>query len=373
MRVALIAGARPNFVKLAPVRKALSARTGVTPVIVHTGQHYDDAMSASFFRDLEIPEPDVDLGVGSASHAVQTARIMSAFDAYLDEQDVDLVVVVGDVNSTLACSVTAAKRDIPVAHVEAGLRSFDWAMPEEINRVVTDAVSAILLTPSRDADENLLKEGREKDSIFLVGNVMVDSLDRFIGKARDAGDVLSGLGADSSLAGGCYALLTLHRPGNVDDPGALSGFLSAVEGVAERTPVVYPVHPRTRRMLEASGLLERAEGIRRLTMTGPMTYLDFIALESRARLVLTDSGGVQEETTVLGVPCLTLRKNTERPITVTEGTNRVVGTDPGDIVRAALAALDAPAPQGRRPELWDGQASERVADVLTTWLGEGAD
>ena len=363
MRVALIAGARPNFVKLAPVRRALAERDGVRPIVVHTGQHYDEAMSATFFRDLEIPEPDVNLGVGSASHAVQTARIMSAFDAFLDEEAVDLVVVVGDVNSTLACSVTATKRDIPVAHVEAGLRSFDWAMPEEINRVVTDAVSAILLTPSRDADENLRSEGRTDDAIFFVGNVMVDSLDRFIGRARETSDALGRLGVEERE----FALLTLHRPRNVDTPEALSGFLGAIERIAERLPVVYPTHPRSRKMLESVGLLERAESMAGLIMTEPMAYLDFIALESWARLVLTDSGGVQEETTVLGVPCLTLRPNTERPVTVSEGTNRLVGTDPEDIVRASFEALDGAGTSPSRPELWDGRAAERVADVLTTW------
>ncbi|MBD3366922.1 MAG: UDP-N-acetylglucosamine 2-epimerase (non-hydrolyzing) [Candidatus Eisenbacteria bacterium] len=363
MRIVLIAGARPNFVKLAPVRRALVDRDDVEVTVVHTGQHYDDAMSASFFRDLEIPEPEVNLGVGSASHAVQTARIMSAFDGFLDEETVDLVVVVGDVNSTLACSVTATKRDIPVAHVEAGLRSFDWAMPEEINRVVTDAVSALLLTPSRDADENLRREGRTDDAIFFVGNVMVDSLDRFIGKARSTTDVLSRLGVEK----GGFALLTLHRPRNVDTAALLSGFLGAVERIAERVPVVYPAHPRTRRMLEDLGLLERARSMRGLMLTEPQGYLDFIALESWARLVLTDSGGVQEETTVLGVPCLTLRPNTERPVTVSEGTNRLVGTDPEAIVAAAHEALEDRDAAPKRPELWDGRAAGRVADVLTSW------
>jgi UDP-N-acetylglucosamine 2-epimerase (non-hydrolysing) len=362
MRVALIAGARPNFVKLAPLRRALDGREGVSTIVVHTGQHYDDAMSAALFRDLEIPEPDVDLGVGSASHAVQTARIMSAFDAFLDDTAVDLVVVVGDVNSTLACSVTATKRDIPVAHVEAGLRSFDWAMPEEINRVVTDAVSAVLLTPSREADENLRREGRTDDAIFFVGNVMVDSLDRYIGRARDTSDALSRVGVEV----GEFALLTLHRPRNVDTVEAFSRLLDAVERIAERMPVVYPAHPRARRTLEESGLLERAEGMRGLMLTEPMGYLDFIALESWARVVLTDSGGVQEETTVLGVPCLTLRPNTERPVTVRQGTNRLVGTDPEAVVRAAFEAMETPT-RPTRPELWDGRAAERVADVLERW------
>jgi UDP-N-acetylglucosamine 2-epimerase (non-hydrolysing) len=377
MRIALIAGARPNFVKIAPVRAALAARADLDPVVVHTGQHYDDAMSASFFRDLDIPEPDYGLGVGSGTHAVQTARVMTAFDTFLDEHPIDLVVVVGDVNSTLACSVTAAKRRVPVAHVEAGLRSRDWAMPEEVNRVVTDAVSSILLTPSRDADRNLLREGRTEDDIFFVGNVMVDSLDRCLGRARSESDVLSRLG----IREGGFALLTLHRPGNVDSPRAFGGLLDAVERISRELPVVYPVHPRSHRMLSELGLLERAEAMRGLVMAEPLGYLDFIALESWARIVLTDSGGVQEETTVLGVPCLTLRGNTERPVTVSEGTNRVVGTAPGSIVTAALEALDGARSSSRRPELWDGRAGERVADVLEGWRGadraaregEGAD
>lgn len=368
MRIALVAGARPNFVKIAPLGTALSEREGLEPLVVHTGQHYDDDMSAAFFRDLSIPEPDYYLGVGSASHAVQTARIMEAFDRLLDEEPFDLVVVVGDVNSTVACSLTAVKRSIPVAHVEAGLRSFDWSMPEEINRLLTDAVSTYLFTPSRDADENLRREGRDPADIRFVGNVMVDTLVRFKGRARAESGALSEFG----LAERGYAVLTLHRPRNVDDPAAFGALLGALGEIARELPIVYPVHPRSRRMLETSGLARRAGAIDGLIMTTPLGYLDFIALEEGARFVMTDSGGVQEETTVLGVPCLTLRANTERPVTVKEGTNRVVGTDPAAIVEAARVAADGGGRGATRlPKLWDGHAAERIADILEVKAKEG--
>jgi UDP-N-acetylglucosamine 2-epimerase (non-hydrolysing) len=366
MRIALVAGARPNFVKIAPLRLALSDREGLEALVVHTGQHYDDEMSAAFFRDLEIPEPDHHLGVGSASHAVQTARIMEAFDRLLDEAPVDLVVVVGDVNSTVACSLVAVKRSVPVAHVEAGLRSFDRAMPEEINRLVTDAVSTYLFTPSRDADENLRGEGRDPSRIRFVGNVMVDTLLKFKDRALSESRVL----ADHGLTPGSYAVLTLHRPRNVDEPAAFGAILSALEVIARDTPVVYPVHPRSRRMLEEGGLSGRAGAIDGLVLVEPLGYLDFVALEASARFVMTDSGGVQEETTVLGIPCLTLRPNTERPVTVTEGTNRVVGTEPAAIIEAARAAV-AGGGKGRTPELWDGRAAVRIADILEREAKEG--
>jgi UDP-N-acetylglucosamine 2-epimerase (non-hydrolysing) len=361
MRVMLVGGARPNFVKIAPLREALAKRPGLEPVVVHTGQHYDDAMSEAFFRDLDIPPPEHYLAVGSASHAVQTAKIMQAFDELLDREAADVVAVVGDVNSTLACSLTAVKRGIPVAHVEAGLRSFDWAMPEEINRIVTDAVSSYLFTPSRDADRNLLREGRRPEDVCFVGNVMVDTLLRFRDRAVEGSAVLAALG----LKPGEYAVLTLHRPRNVDREAAFDGILEAVEEVARELPVVYPVHPRSAKALESAGLGERARSIEGLLLTEPQGYLDFVALEAQARFVMTDSGGVQEETTVLGVPCLTLRPNTERPVTVACGTNRVVGAERGAIVRGARAILagDVPSPE-RHPELWDGRASERIADVL---------
>ena len=362
MRVVLIAGARPNFVKIAPLRRALSGRDGVEVMVVHTGQHYDDEMSASFFRELEIAEPERNLGVGSGSHAAQTAGVMTAFDVFLDEVETDMVVVVGDVNSTVACSLTAVKRGIPVAHVEAGLRSFDWEMPEEINRLVTDRLSSLLFTPSRDGDENLLREGRPAEAIHFVGNVMADTLLAFRDRAASS-DVLARLGVD---AGG-YAVLTLHRPSNVDTREAFSGMLDAFAEIAGRIPIVYPMHPRSRKTLAEAGLMERAEGIPGLITTGPLGYLDFIELEARAAFAMTDSGGVQEETTVLGVPCLTLRPNTERPVTITEGTNELVGTDPAAITAAAGRVLDGGVTvSGRVPELWDGRAAERIADIIST-------
>ncbi len=365
MRVVLIAGARPNFVKIASLRRVLSGRSGMEVLVVHTGQHYDDEMSGAFFRDLEMDEPDRNLGVGSGSHAVQTAGVMTRFDAFLDEVATDMVVVVGDVNSTVACSLTAVKRGIPVAHVEAGLRSFDWEMPEEINRLVTDRLSSLLFTPSRDGDENLKKEGRPAEAIHFVGNVMVDTLIRFREKAAQS-DVLDRLG----VVAGEYAVLTLHRPRNVDTREAFVGLLDTFAGIARRIPVVYPMHPRSRRTLTEAGLLERAEAISGLMMTGPLGYLDFIELEGRARLVMTDSGGVQEETTVLGVPCLTLRPNTERPVTITEGTNTLVGTNPDAITKAAIGILDEGYKlSGRLPELWDGHASERIADIVEDYGG----
>jgi len=361
MRAVLVAGARPNFVKIAPLREALSARAGMEPVIVHTGQHYDDLMSATFFRELQIPAADFNLGVGSASHAVQTAKIMQAFDGFLDREKADLVVVVGDVNSTVACSLTAVKRRIPVAHVEAGLRSFDWSMPEEINRIVTDAVSSYLFTPSRDADDNLMKEGRPEDAIHFVGNVMVDTLLKFKERALANEELLFNL----DLTPGEYAVLTLHRPANVDERGSFESILEALEEIARDLPVVYPVHPRSAKTLEAVGLGYRARTIEGLRMTPPLGYLDFVMLEANARFVMTDSGGVQEETTVLGVPCLTLRRNTERPVTVTHGTNRVVGSDRDAIVSAAREVLEG---HGERtanpPEFWDGRTAERIADTL---------
>lgn len=366
MRVVLVAGARPNFVKIAPLHAALSLRDGVEPIVLHTGQHYDEEMSQLFFDQLGIPRPKYNLGVGSASHAEQTARIMMEFEKVILNEPPDIVVVVGDVNSTAACSLVAAKLGIPSAHVEAGLRSRDRRMPEEINRIVTDALCDLLFTTSRDADENLVQEGISRERIFFVGNVMIDTLLRFREAASRTG-ILERL----SLRPGDFALLTLHRPSNVDDPAVLARLFEAVVAVSRRLPVVVPLHPRTRSRMEEFGLgsvLEAAEGVRVLP---PLGYLEFLALEAQARLVLTDSGGIQEETTVLGVPCLTLRPNTERPVTCTQGTNRLVGNDPARIIAAVEAVLSEPPPSGRVPELWDGKAAERIADILVDrerWL-----
>ncbi len=356
MRVICVVGARPNYMKVKPVMDAL-AGLGQEVVLVHTGQHYDTAMSDVFFDDLGLRRPDHHLGVGSGSHATQTSRVMLAFEPIVEAVQPDVVIVVGDVNSTLACALVAAKSGVLLGHVEAGLRSGDWSMPEEINRVVTDRVSDYLFAPSPDAVANLRAEGRGDGEVFLVGNVMVDTLLASLDLAR-SGDTLARL----RLAPGAYGLVTLHRPSNVDDPVICRRLLAALGQVAAMCPLVLPAHPRLLARLGAGG--EDGERERTgMSIIPAVGYLDFLALQAGARLVLTDSGGVQEETTALGVPCLTLRENTERPITVTEGTNQVVGTDPDRIVAAAREVLADPPPP-RRPALWDGQAGQRIATQL---------
>ena len=361
MRAAVIAGARPNFMKVAPLIRELSER-GHPPAFIHTGQHYDQAMSGSLFADLGLREPDANFGVGSGSHAVQTARIMESFDAWLDNNSVDVVVVVGDVNSSLACTLVSVKRNIPVAHVEAGLRSFDRTMPEEINRLVVDALSRWLLTPSPDADENLLAEGVEPARIVRVGNIMADSLFQAVERAATS-QVLDRVGIR-----GPYGLVTLHRPALVDDPDRLCRVLQTIAEIPGDFQVLYPVHPRTRQNLERFKIALSP----RFCLTEPMGYLDFVHAQANAKMVLTDSGGVQEETTMLGVPCLTLRENTERPITMSEGTNTLVGFSCGRILSAAHEAMSGSF-QAQRPDMWDGKTSSRVVDVLlgglTMWPG----
>ena len=338
--------------KIKPVMDALEER-GAEVILVHTGQHYDPAMNDVFFTDLAIRQPDYFLGAGPGSHAAQTSRVMTAFEPLADRVQPDTVVVVGDVNSTMACALVTAKSGALLAHVEAGLRSRDWSMPEEINRVVTDRVSDYLFAPSADAVANLQAEGYRDDQIHLAGNVMADTLLANIDRATRAG-TLSRLG----LKPGGYGLATLHRPANVDDPAVLAPILRALGEVARLCPLVLPAHPRAAERLRSAGVSGQ-----QIRVIPPAGYLDFIALQASARLVLTDSGGVQEETTILGVPCLTLRDNTERPITLTEGTNQLVGRDPASIIAAARHVLaDPPAP--RRPVLWDGHAAERVAAVL---------
>ena len=360
LKIINVVGARPNFMKIAPVMDEMRRRAArLKPLLVHTGQHYDEAMSESFFADLALPRPDINLGVGSASHAEQTARIMVAFEQVLISERPDWVVVVGDVNSTMAATLVAAKTEVRVAHVEAGLRSRDRQMPEEINRLVTDTLADLLLTPSRDADENLRREGIAPHKIRFVGNVMIDTLFRSLERAQQA-TALSRF----DLRPKGFATMTLHRPSNVDERARLAGILDAVAAIQERLPVIFPVHPRTRARLEEFALIERARRLPGLTLTEPLGYLDFLQLYSNSRLVLTDSGGIQEETTALGIPCLTLRHNTERPITVSEGTNRIVGNDPEVIRREAFDALDHPPPRGRVPELWDGHAAARIVDAI---------
>ena len=367
MRVLHVAGARPNFMKVAPVLRALEER-GIDNVLVHSGQHYDSSMSAAFFDDLGLPEPDVHLEVGSGSHAQQTARVMERLEPVLLEQKPDLVMVVGDVNSTVAAAIVAAKLWIPVAHVEAGLRSFDRTMPEEINRVITDQISDLLFTTSPEAEENLVNEGVDAGKIHFVGNPMIDSLERHLDRARES-KALDTIG----VVPGGYALVTLHRPSNVDDPATLRGILEALRGIAKDMPVIFPAHPRTVKVMRENDLGSLVDLSGGPASTGavsciePVGYVDFLALMAEARIVLTDSGGIQEETTILAVPCLTLRENTERPITLSMGSNRLVGSDPDAIAAAAAEALELPRLEPVRPPLWDGKAGERIADAVVAW------
>jgi len=369
LKVINVAGARPNFMKVAPIVAAMKRRPDVfQPILVHTGQHYDAQMSDAFFRDLEMQEPDIDLGVGSGSHAVQTAAVIRAFEPVVIAEKPDWVLVVGDVNSTVACALVCAKLGVKVTHVEAGLRSRDRSMPEEINRVLTDQIAELLLTPSLDANENLRAEGIPEERIRFVGNVMIDSLLTYLPLAKKS-TIKEGLG----LAGKDYAVLTLHRPSNVDELRTLAGIVDALEEIGRRLPIIFPVHPRTVKMIEELGLTERIMNADGLRLTDPQGYLDFLQLLSGARLVLTDSGGIQEETTVLGIPCLTLRENTERPITVEIGTNIIAGTDPSNITKAALNALDNPPnPSALRvPPLWDGHTADRILEALLEREGKG--
>lgn len=352
-------GARPNFMKVAPIVKALEARgAAFEHILVHTGQHYDDLLSSSFFRDLGIPAPDVNLEVGSGTHAEQTARVLLAFEPVCREYQPDVVLVVGDVNSTLACALTAKKLGIDVAHVEAGLRSGDREMPEEINRLCTDSISDHLFTTDRLADDNLRKEGVPEHKIHFAGNVMIDTLLSFRQQAAELA-FHKKLGLEERG----YATLTLHRPSNVDNQGTFKRILGALARVSEEVPLIFPAHPRTRSAIMKFGLGDYFSS-GRIRMIDPLGYLEFLSLNSHARMVLTDSGGIQEETTILGVPCITLRENTERPITLTEGTNTLVGSDPEAIIAAFSRANAATDYASAIPEKWDGKAAERIVDTL---------
>jgi UDP-N-acetylglucosamine 2-epimerase (non-hydrolysing) len=354
LRLACVVGARPNFMKMAALLHEVRKRPGFSACLIHTGQHFSPEMSAEFFRDLGMPEPDWNLEVGGGTHAQQTATIMQRLEPVFLKTRPDLLMVVGDVNSTVAAALVAAKLHIRVAHVEAGLRSFDRSMPEEINRIVTDVLSDFLFASESSGMANLAAEGIPAERAFLVGNVMIDTLLRFRAKAARS-DVLARLG----LARGAYAVVTMHRPSNVDDVDRLRGLMDLLACVGERLPVVFPVHPRTRERIAAAGLCRDG-----LLLLPPQGYLDFLRLMSEARLVLTDSGGIQEETTILGVPCLTMRENTERPVTIEKGTNRLVGSDPAAVLRAAVETLDAPPRRACVPDLWDGHAAARIFDVL---------
>ena len=362
LRIAHVVGARPNFVKIAPLVAACRQAGSIVPVLVHTGQHHDEAMSGRFFRELEIPEPDVDLGVGSGSHAVQTAGIMTAFERAALELQPAAVLVVGDVNGTVACGLVAAKLGIPLVHVEAGLRSGDRTMPEEINRVVTDAISDLLFCTEQAAVDNLRREGVDAGRVFLAGNLMADTLLRHRERAG-ASRILETL----ALKARQYAVLTLHRPSNVDDAVMLGGLLDAVDAIQRDLPVVLPLHPRCRAALARFGLQGRTAAMPGLRMTDPLGYLDFLKLMGDAEVVLTDSGGIQEETTILQVPCLTLRENTERPVTVEIGTNRLAGRDPDRIVTAFRETIGSRR-VGRAPGSWDGRTAGRIVSVLAERL-----
>ena len=366
MKIVNIVGARPNFMKIAPLIKSMQAHRLIHPLLVNTGQHYDVNMAGRFFDDLQIPRPYVSLEVGSGTHAVQTGEVMMRLEPVLQRECPDLVVVVGDVNSTMAAAITAAKLQIRVAHVEAGLRSGDRGMPEEINRIVTDSISDYLFVSEESGIRNLSNEGVDKNKIFFVGNVMIDSLEasrRLWAQSL----ILDRL----KLVKGRYGVVTLHRPSNVDDPKTLVGLMEALCDVAARCPLIFPVHPRTRKALLAiehlDSVLHFGDGPTPPTgihCMEPMGYIDFMALVASSRLVLTDSGGLQEETTVLGVPCLTLRENTERPVTVTHGTNRIIGSSPMRLREEARRILDAPPPAPGSPPLWDGHAADRIVNIL---------
>jgi UDP-N-acetylglucosamine 2-epimerase (non-hydrolysing) len=360
-KVVAVVGARPNYMKVAPIWRELENHDHVSKRLVHTGQHYDRNMSKVFFDDLKLPKPDVFLGVGSGPHGEQTGKVMTEFEKTLAEDRPDLVIVVGDVNSTMAGTLVAVKMGIPVAHVEAGLRSFDRTMPEEINRMVTDILASFLFTTERGAEANLLREGVDKDRIHFVGNVMIDSL-FFYKPMAEKSAILDTL----SVEKGGYGLVTLHRPSNVDDPKSLSGLLDALSTLGESCPLVFPMHPRTRKIMESNKIKTSPKKIRILD---PIGYLDFVKLMMYSRIVLTDSGGIQEETTVLGIPCLTIRENTERPITIEIGTNRLVGVSPDRILEEGMDILSAGSKAaGRVPELWDGKTSQRIVRVINEYL-----
>lgn len=364
IRLACVVGARPNFMKMAPLLRALAAYPRIKPILIHTGQHYDHALSDVFLEELGMPRPDISLGVGSGKHGQQTARVLEGFETVLEEaaargEPIDRVVVVGDVNSTMAATLASSKLGIPVAHVEAGLRSFDRTMPEEINRLVTDAVSEMLFVSEPAGLENLRHEGHAEEHLHLVGNVMIDTLKRLLPRAQD-GDTLRRHG----LRPNAYGVVTLHRPSNVDTASILARIIDVLIEAAAHLPLVFPVHPRTQKRLAEFGLADRLAGSPGVISMDPLGYLDFLALTSQSRLIVTDSGGLQEESTALGIPCLTARFNTERPITVEAGTSTLVGNDPEQLRRGLTAILNGTYKRGRCPVLWDGQAAERIAAIL---------
>lgn len=363
-RVLNIVGARPNFMKIAPIHREMQkSNNDIEPILIHTGQHYDERMSKLFFDDLKMPKPDEFLGVGSGSHAEQTAKVMVEFEKVCQKYKPDLVLVVGDVNSTMACSITAKKLWMPVAHVEAGLRSFDRQMPEEINRLATDVISDFLFVSERNGEINLKNEGIAPEKMFYVGNVMIDSLINFMEIAEQS-KIMSQL----NLNGDDFVLITMHRPSNVDDKENISKFMAAFEEISKDIQIIFPIHPRAEKNLEAFGLLNHIKSLKNIKLLPPLGYLDFIQLEKKARFVITDSGGLQEETTFLGKPCLTVRENTERPITTQIGTNELIGTDTVKLIEFSRKILNDEWKKGEIPEYWDGHTSERIVKILNEKL-----
>jgi len=366
-KVICVVGARPNFMKIAPIMAAFKLQEGVEAMLVHTGQHYDADMKESFFKQLGIPEPDIDLGVGSGTHAVQTAEVMKKFEPVLDSEKPTAILVVGDVNSTIACSLVAVKKNIPVIHVEAGLRSFDRAMPEEINRILTDQISDKLFLTEEDALNNLRKEGIADDKVHFVGNVMIDTLlyqlKKAIPVAKTVGDAYDSLDIDNKG----FALLTMHRPSNVDNKDVLESLLSVIVNISAKLPIIFPLHPRTKKQIEQFKLQHLLDS-ENIVVTNPLGYHEMIGLMSNARVVLTDSGGIQEETTALGVPCITMRENTERPITCSQGTNTIVGIDTDKIFSVFEDIMKTGGKKGNVPDKWDGKAAERIIQIIKTWL-----
>ncbi|RPI03930.1 MAG: UDP-N-acetylglucosamine 2-epimerase (non-hydrolyzing) [Calditrichaeota bacterium] len=361
IKIANVVGARPNFMKIAPIHRRMQQSPKISPILIHTGQHYDQKMSSAFFDDLGMPEPDIFLGVGSGSHAEQTASVLLKMEQFLLQHKVDLLIVVGDVNSTLAASLAAVKLSIPVAHVEAGLRSFDRSMPEEINRILTDKIADFLFVTEQSGLDNLRREGVADNKVFLVGNVMIDSLLDHLAKAEKLA-----LWEEYKLKPQNYVLMTLHRPSNVDNAQNLSLIFSALEQIQSEMPVVFPMHPRTRKMLNVFGLENRLHQMTNIIVVEPLGYLPFLCLMSRAGIVLTDSGGIQEETTFLKIPCLTMRENTERPVTITLGTNRLVGMNPDEILHGFQVARNGSLKNSQIPPFWDGIASQRIVQIIET-------
>ncbi len=359
MKILCVAGARPNFMKIAPLMKAFHSCPSIEATLVHTGQHYDRGMSELFFEELNIPEPDINLEVGSGSHAVQTAEIIKRFEPVLTEYSPDFVLVVGDVNSTIACGLDTVKSGIKLIHVEAGLRSFDRSMPEEINRILTDAISDLLFVTEPSGEKNLLKEGVDPRKIHFAGNVMIDTL-----LANKAKAQRSTILQDMGLISRQYVSVTLHRPANVDDPEVMTEIMDAFDIIQKKSKIVFPIHPRTRKNLQSMHLLERVENMHNLIVTDPIGYIDFLKLMSESQVVMTDSGGIQEETTILGVPCMTLRDNTERPVTLEQGTNRLVPRVASSIIDTYEQCITENSSKKSIPDLWDGKACDRIVKTI---------